>query len=99
MAEAASSAQEFGGGYWIGQKRNTGNTFSDKAERREAEVAKLQRTVVNKEGQVGLHVCGSEDLVETRWRRRGQSWRLSWPDGREVWGWKLSAQSMIMPAS
>jgi len=36
VAEAASSAQEFGG----------------KAERREAEVAKLQRAVVNKEGQV-----------------------------------------------
>ena len=30
VAEAASSAQEFGGGYWIGQKRNTGNTFQAK---------------------------------------------------------------------
>ena len=58
VAEAASSAQEFGGGFWIKGRATEYYTFlcSGKAERREAEVAKLQKAVVNKEGQVGLNV-------------------------------------------
>merc|ERR1711962_846528 len=51
-AEAASSAQEFRG----------------KAERKEAEVAKLQRTVVNKEGQVGEERAKLEAEL-ARWKR------------------------------
>ena len=57
-AEAASSAQEFRGGeknslmFFESAGCNVANVVG-KAERKEAEVAKLQRTVVNKEGQVG----------------------------------------------
>ena len=65
VAEAASSAQEFAGEWltvsqdeniWIANNEQ-GRweyliTWLGKAERREAEVAKLQRTVVNRGGQV-----------------------------------------------
>ena len=82
-----------------------------KAERKEAEVAKLQRTVVNKEGQVGLPaniivfvlskcIFHREAVTKSnsmeRWERREPSWRQSWRGGREPWGWRLSPQSEMI---
>ena len=82
-----------------------------KAERKEAEVAKLQRTVVNKEGQVGLPaniivfvlskcIFHREAVTRSnsmeRWERRERSWRQSWRDGRKPWGWRLSPQSELI---
>ena len=82
-----------------------------KAERKEAEVAKLQRTVVNKEGQVGLLaniivfvlskcIFHREAVTRSnsmeRWERRERSWKQSWRDGRKPWGWRLSPQSEMI---
>ena len=82
-----------------------------KAERKEAEVAKLQRTVVNKEGQVGLLaniivfvlskcIFHREAVTKSnsmeRWERRERSWRQSWRGGRKPWGWRLSPQSEMI---
>lgn len=88
VAEAASSAQEFGGGCWIGQKKEILEIFFQARQKGERQRWQSFRGLLltKRARWVGLNVCGSEDFVETRWRRRGRSWRLSWPGGREVWG-------------